>query len=385
MDFDQTWPVFDGREREALNRVLESRTWFNGPEVAAFERAYAQFQGADFGIACTSGTTALEVVLEALEIGPGDEVIVPPYTFVATATAVLRVGATPVFADVDETWCMSPAAAEAAITPRTKALMPVHFGGSMAHVEALVDVAARHGLELVEDACHAWGSAWKEHGAGTLGRCGVFSFQESKNLTAGEGGIIVTNDAQLSDRCHSIVNCGREEGAAWYHHINLGTNARLTEFQAALLRVQLERYPEQLSTREARARQLDEALRKIPGLTPQPTPADMTRRSYHLYCLRFDAGAFGMSRDDFLAAAAASGLPVVAGYPLPLYKQPLFEKFLARHDYHACDCPVTEALCAAEGLWLSQTVLLHSADHMAHVSEEIRAIQSACGGSHSLT
>ncbi|MCF6287124.1 MAG: DegT/DnrJ/EryC1/StrS family aminotransferase, partial [Candidatus Hydrogenedentes bacterium] len=373
-EFD--WPVHDHREKEALLSVLERKKWFNGEEVIAFEKAYAEFQGAAFGVACTSGTTAIEIVLEALEIGPGDEVIVPPYTFVATATAVLRVGATPVFADVDASWCMDPAATEAAITSKTKAIMPVHFGGSMANIEALKTLAEQHNIELIEDACHAWGSQLKGQGASTIGHCGVFSFQESKNITAGEGGIIVTNDEDLAARCRSIVNCGREEGAAWYHHINLGTNARLTEFGAALLRVQLERYPEQMAVREARAATLDAGLGAIPGIIPQPSAPTMTRRSYHLYCIRFDEEQFGMDRDTFLAAVDTAGLPVVAGYPLPLYKQPLFQKFLDRHDYNACQCPVTEALCASEGLWVQQTMLLLSESHMTGIVDSIASIQA---------
>ena len=374
MNFEFPWPVFDGREEVALRRVLQRRKWFNGDETTAFEQAYAAFQGARHGVACTSGTTAIEIVLEALDIGPGDEVIVPPYTFVATASAVLRVGATPVFADVDASWCMDHEAVVAALSPQTKAIMTVHFGGSMANVEALADLAAAHGIHLIEDACHAWGSAWKGKGAGTLGCCGVFSFQESKNLTAGEGGIIVTGGPALADRCRSIVNCGREDGAPWYHHINLGTNARITEFGAALLQAQLERYPEQLARRETNAALLDEALSAIPGITPQPAASEMTRRSYHLYCLRLDAGAFGMDRGAFLAACKERGLPLMAGYPLPLYRQPMFAKFLDRFDYRSCACPITETLCAREGVWITQPVLLLSADHMRAIADGIRAI-----------
>ena len=374
MKFDFAWPVFDSSDQEALMRVLQRRKWFNGEETIAFEKAYASFQGARHGIACTSGTTGLEVVLEALEIGPGDEVIVPPYTFVATATAVLRVGATPIFVDVDETWCMSPAATAAAITPRTRAIMPVYFGGSMAHCAELAALAEKHGIKLIEDACHAWGSAWEGKGAGTIGCAGVFSFQESKNLTAGEGGVIVTDDTSLAERCRSIVNCGREEGAAWYHHINLGTNARITEFGAAILQAQLERYPEQLERRCANAALLDAGLTGIPGITPQPVAPGMTRRSYHLYCLRLDSAAYGMSRADFLAAAKERGHPFVAGYPLPLYEQPLFKKFKDRFDYSSCHCPVTEALCASEGVWLTQHMLLLTEAHMAELIKGVREI-----------
>jgi len=374
LDFRYPWPVFDEAEREALTRVLESRTWFNGPESRAFERAYASFQGAHHGAACTNGTAALEVALEALEIGPGDEVIVPPYTFVATATAVLRVGATPIFADVDASWCIDPAAVAAAITPRTRAIMPVHFGGSMANCEAIATLASGKGLALIEDACHAWGSAWKGSGAGTIGCCGAFSFQESKNLTAGEGGILVTDDESLAARFHSIINCGREEGAPWYHHINLATNARMTEFGAALLQAQLARYPEQLALRAANAALLDKGLAGIPGITPQPTPPEMTRRSYHLYCFRLDREALGMTREAFLAACKERGLPIGAGYPLPLYKQPVFEKVRDRFDYRTCSCPVTEALCEREGVWLSQTVLMLDPAHMDAIIDGVRAI-----------
>lgn len=374
MNFESPWPHFDETEEEAVMRVLKRRRWFNGDETVAFERAYAEFQGARYGIACTSGTTGLEIVLEALEIGPGDEVIVPPYTFVATATAVLRVGATPIFVDVDASWCMDPSAAAAAITPRTRAIMPVHFGGSMANIEALSRLASEHGVKLIEDACHAWGSAWQGRGAGTIGCCGVFSFQESKNLTAGEGGIIVTDESELAERCRSIVNCGREEGAPWYHHVNLGTNARITEFGAALLQAQLVRAPEQLERRRANAALLDEGLAGIPGITPQPVAPGMTRRAYHLYCMRLDSTAYGMSRDDFLMKCRERGLPLVAGYPLPLYEQPLFKKFKSRFDYSTCHCPVTEALCANEGVWITQSNLLLSADHMDAIVRGVREI-----------
>lgn len=380
MNFDFPWPDYDDAEQEALLRVLHRRKWFNAEETVAFEKAYAQFQGAAFGVACTSGTTALEVILEAHDIGPGDEVIVPPYTFVATASAVLRVGATPVFADVDNTWCLDPAAVEAAITPRTKAIMAVHFGGLMAHIDTLATLAGDRNLVLLEDACHAWGSAYQGQGAGTIGTCGVFSFQESKNLTAGEGGIIVTNDKALADRCRSIVNCGREAGAPWYHHVNLGTNARITEFGAALLQVQLERYPAQLEKRVANAALLDEGLARIPGLTPQPPVPEMTRRSYHLYCLRLDAAAYGLDRAALLKACAERGLPLMAGYPIPLYQQPLFAKFQDRWDYAGCSCPVAEALCAAEGILITQPVLLLSEAHMAGLIEGLRDIGGHAAG-----
>jgi len=181
------WPVHDERERTALLDVLESGKWFFGDRVKAFEAAYADFQGAQHCITCNSGTAAAEIILQAFGIGQGDEVLVPPYTFVATASAVLRVGATPVFVDVDDTWCMDPDLAEAAITPRTRAIMPVHFGGRICDMDKMNDIAEKYGIPVIEDACHCWGGQWKGKGAGTLGACGFFrtlSPQKVKNRVA---------------------------------------------------------------------------------------------------------------------------------------------------------------------------------------------------------
>ncbi len=370
------WPIHDNRERDALLAVLESGRWFYDEQVAAFEKAYASFQGADHCISCSSGTSAGEIILQALGIGPGDEVIVPPYTFVATATAVLRVGAIPVFADVDVSWCLDPDLAEAAITPRTRAIMPVHFGGRICDMDRFNEIGERHGIPIIEDACHSWGGQWEGRGTGVLGRCGFFSFQVSKNITAGEGGAIVTNDAALAARCRSLVNCGRgEAGSPWYHHVNVGTNARLTEFQAALLLCQLQRLPEQTLLREENATLLNHALEQIDGLTPQPGSNRITRRAYHLYCLQIDEEVFGCSREQFVQAAQAEGWPVSAGYPMPLYRQPLFAH-VKGHDYSACHCPVTEDLCYKRGMWfMHQLLLADNADmhDIVAIAEKIKA------------
>ena len=362
-----SWPVYDERERTALLEVLESGTWFYGERVKAFEQAYASFQGATYCITCNSGTAAAEIILQALGIGPGDEVLVPPYTFVATASAVLRVGAIPVFVDVDDTWCMDPDLVEAAVTARTKAIMPVHFGGRFCDMDKLTDIAAQYNLAVIEDACHCWGGQWEGRGAGTLGCCGFFSFQASKNITAGEGGAIVTNDKELAEKLRSRVNCGRPpSGTPWYHHVNVGTNARMTEFQAAVLSCQLERMEEHMLLRARNAAQLNHVFESIAGLTPQQNSNRNTRRSYHLYCIRFDEAVFGCSRDQFVRAANAEGWPVTAGYPLPLYKQPVFLNYPGR-DYSACTCPVAEDLCYKSGLWFAHHLLLGSEQDMKDI------------------
>ncbi len=362
------WPVTDAASREALLRVFDSGAWWYGEEVRAFEREYAAFQGTAHCVTVNSGTAAAEVLLQALGIGPGDEVIVPPYTFMATATAVLRVGATPVFADVDATWCLDPEAAAACITPRTRALHPVHFGGVMADLPRLQALADAHGLRLIEDAAHAWGSAWDEQGAGTCDAGGVFSFQHSKNLTAGEGGAITTDDGELAERCRSITHSGRVFPGPGPHHYfgPLGTNARLTELQAALLRVQLARLPEETARRAANAARLDAALAQLPGLTPQPIDPRQTRRAVHLYCLRLDTEAFGCDRDTLLRAAAAEGLPLKPGYPTPVYAQPVFQE-ADRRDYTGVHCPVAEDLCANSAVWIPHTVLLAPPEEMGDV------------------
>lgn len=369
------WPVFDESEKSAVLSVLESGKWFYGEQVAEFEKRFAAFQNAAYGITCNSGTAAIEIALQALGVGPGDEVIVPPYTFVATASAVLRVGAIPVFVDIDQTWCMDPVHIEAAITPKTKVIMPVHFGGRVCDMDRINAIASKRNLTVLEDACHSWGGKWEGKGTGTLGLGGVFSFQVSKNITAGEGGAIVTNNEEFADRCRSISNCGRHKTGPWYHHVNVGTNARMTEFGAAILNAQLARLEKQTLRRESNAALLNAELPQIAGLTPQPSSNRITRRAYHLYCLRIDPKTFGCSRARFVEAANAEGWPISAGYPLPLYKQPVFEK-IAGHDYSRYHCPVAEDLCETSGMWFAHQLLLGAEEDMRDIVSIAKKIKS---------
>lgn len=369
------WPVYDATEEQALLDVLHSGKWFYGERVAAFERAYADFQDAAHCISANSGTSALEIVLEALGIGPGDEVIIPPYTFVATASAVMRVGAVPVFADLDLSWCLDPQQVRAAISKNTRAIMPVHFGGRISDMDRFTELAREHGIPIIEDACHSWGGKWKKKGTGALGTAGVFSFQMSKNMTAGEGGAILTDDDELADVCRSISNCGRDKTGPWYHHVRVGTNARMTEFQAAVLEVQLNRLPEQTALRERNGALLNAELSEIDGIRPQPGSNRMTCRPYHLYCLRIDGAAFGCGREAFVEAARAEGLPVSAGYPLPLYEQPALKEYLANHKYPQYQCPMAEDLCYTSGMWLTHEVLLGSEEDMWDIVAIVKKIK----------
>jgi dTDP-4-amino-4,6-dideoxygalactose transaminase len=238
------WPMYDEMERHALTEVLESRVWWRTPgtKTLEFERAFAAFHGARHGVAVTNGTAALEVVMAALGIGPGAEVIVPDFTFIATASAVLFAGALPVMVDVrPDTYCIDPDLVEAAITPHTKAIIAVHMGGHPADLDRLSRIARDRGIALVEDSSHAHGSEWRGRRIGTFGSAGTFSFQSSKLMTAGEGGIIITNDDEVERVARSVHDCGRMPGEWFYSHFIYGSNYRLSEWQGAILGVQLTR------------------------------------------------------------------------------------------------------------------------------------------------
>ncbi len=253
------WPVWDETDEKALLAVLHSGVWgiSDDPDsqVRQFERAFSRIHHAKFGLAVFNGTVALQTALMALGIGYGDEVIVPPYTFLATASACLMVGAVPVFVDVDAgTYNLDPGKIEAAITPRTRAIIPVHIGGCPADVDRILKIARQHNLIVIEDACQAHGAAWNGRRVGANADLGCFSFQSSKNLAAGEGGMILTDNQELADRCWSVHNCGRVREGAWYQHEVLGSNFRMTQWQAGILLAQTRNFEEHASAREENGR-----------------------------------------------------------------------------------------------------------------------------------
>jgi dTDP-4-amino-4,6-dideoxygalactose transaminase len=362
------WPVHGERERELLLDVLESGHWgtLSGSRTEEFAAAFARFQGAAHAVCTPNGTLALEAALEALGVGPGDEVITSAWTFIATAGAILTLGARPVFVDIDPTTnTIDPARIEAALTPKTRAIVPVHIGGLPADMDGVMEVASRAGLPVLEDACQAWGAAWKGRGAGTIGDLGCFSFQESKNITAGEGGAVVTDNGELHDRVWAIHNTGRNpERPGLFDFAMIGRNLRMTEWQAAILLAQLERLPAQMDRRDRAAARLTGALAESPGLTPLRIDPRVTRCAWHLYQLRYDPAAFGgRDRATFLAALAAEGVPASAGYmPLPrvaAVRAAIRDRFGA----DASDQPVPHADAAGEStVWLPQTLLLGDDD-----------------------
>jgi dTDP-4-amino-4,6-dideoxygalactose transaminase len=381
------WPHYDEHERRALIEVLESRVWWRTPgtKTLEFEKAFAAYHGARHGIAVTNGTAALEVTMAALGISHGDEVIVPNFTFVATASAVLFANALPVLVDVDrETYCLDPALAEAAITTRTKAIIAVHMGGHPADLDRLRDVADRHGIHLIEDAAHAHGCEWRGRKIGTFGTAATFSFQASKLMTAGEGGAIVSNDDGFERQARSVHDCGRLPGEWFYSHFNYGSNYRLSEWQGAVLGVQLGRLEEQTVRRHSNGRLLDKLLAQIPGITPQKCDPRCTRNGHYAYIFHVDSSQFaGISTGNFIAALNAEGIPTQASYP-PLHATDCFTSGEYRnclsgaqaeqtHDFLRQEFPNT-LRGAWQTVWIPQFALLGDEEDMNEIAGAIGKI-----------
>jgi len=382
-----SWPIFDHTDEAALNDVLRSGKWFMADRVAQFEVDFAAYHGARFGVTVSSGTTALQVALGAVGVKLGDEVIVPSYTFVATASAVAAVGAVPVFVDIDaNSYNIDPAGVEAAVTEKTKAIIAVHIGGLPADLDALMEIGQRRGIPIIEDACQAHGAAWKGRRVGAIGDIGCFSFQASKNLNCGEGGFVLSDDTKLAERAWSLHNCGRSREGAWYEHAALGSNYRLSEFQAALLSSQLQRLSDQTATRTANGQLLTSLLEEVDGIEPRLVDDRVTTHGYHLYILRFRADGFGgLPRERFIEALSAEGIPCSAGYR-PLYKEEAFSGtfgdypletpfFGGAPDYTRFSCPVTERACAEESVWLTQNMLLGDEEDTGDIARAIAKIR----------
>jgi dTDP-4-amino-4,6-dideoxygalactose transaminase len=383
-----SWPVFGVEERKRLIEVFESGKWWYGERIKEFEQKFSGFQDARYGITCTNGTAALEIGLLACGVKAGDEVIVPPYTFIATASSVLRVNAIPVFADIDLTTAnLDPADTERKITEKTRAIMPVHFAGLPCDMDAFNALAGRYNLKVIEDACHSWGSKWKGKGTGALGDCGGFSFQMSKNITSGEGGIVITDDEQLAETARSYSNIGRVKDKPWYEHYILGTNLRMTELQAAILLGQFTRLEEQTEKREENAVYLDRIISQIPGIEIIFRDKRITRRSYHLYIFRFNSEVWGVSREGFIEGLKAEGIPVSSGYPHPLYRNPLFQKkgsgpeycpiscpyYNKDIDYTEVNCPAAEQMCK-QAVWITHPILLSDIKDIREIGEAIEKL-----------
>jgi len=396
------WPVFDQMEEKALLETLRTGEWFRyykgAQQAAGFEAAYAARAGAKYCIGTSSGTSSLYTALGALDIGPGDEVILTPYTFVATYNVIVLNYALPIFADVEvETFQLDPAKLEGAITENTKAIIPVHIGGNVSDLDRILAVANKHGIPVIEDACQAHLSEWRGKMVGNWGLCGCFSFQASKNLNSGEGGAILTNNAEFAHKCELFQDQGRARktaaGAAdaFSYSGNRGTNMRMTEWQGAILRAQMTRLEEQSNRRWENAKYLSGLLRQIPGISPARLYEGCTRSSYHLYMFRYEQEHFaGLDHEKFIDALCKEGVPAGSGYNQlntdkyvttladNRHYQRLYSKeTLARWQKQA-NCPQNDQLCS-QSVWLAQTMLLGSKTDMEQIAEAVQRIQKHAG------
>ncbi len=395
-----TWPIHDEGDAEAVADVVRGGAWGGnfmgqaGYRADEFAARFAALHDAPFGIAAMNGTVTLEVALRAAGVGPGDEVIVPPITWIATASAPLYLDAVPVFADVDpQTGALDAAAVEEAITPRTRAVIPVHLGGRPMDLDALLEVARRRNLIVIEDAAHAHGAQWRGRGVGSWGDFGSFSLQMTKVLTSGEGGVLLTKDPRHEQLCTSLVNCGRLRPTDSLTESPWGWNYRMTELQAALLLRQLDRLDEQTALRASNAAYLERCLRDLDGpVDPLPPDPRITRQAYYYLGLRYRAErAADLPRDRFIAAVQAEGIPLGAGNPV-VYKNPLFNPTPATsavvaglvgrwRDLASVSCPVAERIATQTGFGLSQHVLLGT---RREVDDVVAAVVKVTAHAHEL-
>lgn len=386
-----SWPIFDEREAHYLRQVLESGHWaYDGPFETDFQQAFTSYHTARHGVAVTSGTVALQLALEALDIGYGDEVILPVNTWQATAIAVLDVNAVPVLVDIEpDTYAIDLDLAEAAITPRTRALIPVHLYNNVADMERIAALAQRYSLAVIEDCAHSHGTLWADRGIGALGDLGCFSFQSSKSLNAGEGGFVMTSDDRLYERLYSLRNCGRMRPQA---DVNTwqpvqGGNYRITEWQAAVLSAQLERLPAQVEKRMTNSGILNQYLSQIEGLQPLKQRPQITRQGMYRYVLRYDPEAFNETPvAAFRQALSAEINDWVGGVYHPLNKSPLYQPHTKRRyrlndehwraiDPHRFETPVAERAYTTEAVLLGHT-------HLLAEPAAIHAVVDACTKLH---
>lgn len=368
------WPQHTPADRERVAAVVESGHWGGYPVpsrwAGEFAQRFAEMHHAKYGLCVANGTIALVAALQAAGIKFGDEVIVPAYTWDGTASAVLFAGGVPIFADVDpDTYCLSVESTRAAITPRTRAILPVHLAMRFAEMDGLMTLAREHNFKVIEDCAHAHGGTYAGRGAGSIGDLGCFSFQESKLMTSGEGGIVITSNLAHFEHLQSQVNCGRASMTDQFQQRVLGNNYRMTELQAALLIGQLDMLPEFAAKRARSAARLSAALATIPGIRPLPPQPGLTRDTVYCYVFQYRPDRPDVPRDLFCAALDAEGIPCDGRFYEPVYRSDLFyatsdncpQLAMGREstvDYSAFRCPVSEHAAYREAVWLPQFLLI---------------------------
>jgi len=369
------WPVWDERDVQAVAEVVRSGRWggfpYPGPKTAELAKKFSELQGGGYAVPMINGTVTMEVALRAAGIGWGDEVIVPAYTFQATASAPMAAGAIPVIVDVDpNTYCLDPKAVAKAITPKTKAIIPVHLGSNMADMDEIMELAEKHNLIVIEDCAHAHGAKWRGLGAGTIGHFGSFSLQSSKTLTSGEGGILLCRTPEFAAKAASVIDCGRPHalggGEEDANGLSLqGANYRLSELQAALALVGIERFPAQAKQREEMAAYMDEALSEIPGVRVLKHDERHTTRSFYRYIFAIDPNQFGVEHEVLCAALDAEGISCWTGYEA-MNNYELFQPqkstlavpnaFPEYFKFKEMNLPEATRACEHEAVWLDENI-----------------------------
>jgi dTDP-4-amino-4,6-dideoxygalactose transaminase len=387
------WPAGDDRVVAAVAEVVRGGRWGGypepGPKATEFEERFAAYQGAKHGVLMANGSVTMEIALKALGIGWGDEVIVPALTFAATASAPMIAGALPVFVDVTPaTWTIDPDQVEAAITPRTRAILPVHLGHQMADMDRIVTVAERHALAIVEDCAHAHGQQWRGTGAGCFGAFGSFSHQSFKTLTAGEGGSLLTSDDQLARLAHSLIDCGRPKDPDEQEY-TFGMNYRLGELHAALLCVAMDRFPAQQRARAENGALVEELVRQVPGVCVLERDRRITRWSFYRYIIAIEPDAFaGRTNAIVCQALEAEGVAAWSGYePMSNYqlfqpsrsRLPVAVEFADRLDPAQMRFPVAEAAGLREGVYIDENVFRSGSKGVEDALEAIAKIQRHAG------
>jgi dTDP-4-amino-4,6-dideoxygalactose transaminase len=392
---DPAWPVWDQRDIDIVVEVVKSGRWggfpYPGPKTAELARKFSELQGGGYAVPMINGTVTMEVALRAAGIGWGDEVIVPAYTFQATASAPMSAGSIPVIVDIDpNTYCLDPKAAERAITSKTKAIIPVHLGASMADMDAIMELAEKYSLIVLEDCAHAHGAKWRGMGAGTIGHFGSFSLQSSKTLTSGEGGILLCKSAEHAALAASIIDCGRPHalggGDEDANGLAIqGSNYRLSELQAALALVGIERFPEQAKQREEMAAYMDEALSEIKGVRVLKRDERHTTRSFYRYIFAIDPAEFGMEHELLCGALDAEGIDAEIGYHA-MNNYDLFQPQKSRlavpnafpeyFDFEKLDLPEAIRACEHESVWLGEAIFRAGPKGVDDVVAAIKKIQN---------
>jgi dTDP-4-amino-4,6-dideoxygalactose transaminase len=372
------WPVHDEREVQALTRVAYSGRWLMGREVAEFEQAFAENQHARHGICVTNGTTTMAIGLKALGVAPGHEILLPALSHFVTLAALIC-KAIPVYVDVDpNSYNFDPKNVEQAITPRTKAIILIHYSGTPADMDGVMEVANKHHLGVIEDSAHAHGSEWKGTRVGAIGHLGSFSFQADKVMVSGDGGIITTNDDALAAACRSYRNFGMAPNVC-------GGNYRMTEFQAAVLKVQLSRLDDQIAQRKENLDLLDARLAQIDGIKPLPFDPRITRHSGYGRVLRYDFERFGVPVKTVIRAIYREGLPVAQVWP-PAQRHWIFDedKFGMKGCPFSCHqrdinyreqvFPVAERAFDQEGIYVPRTIMVGGKREMNDLADAIAKV-----------